>query len=254
MKKSSRRQQLLSLPIDNLSEAEAFEYVDQTVLGKTTRVMTVLNAAKVVSLQGNQEQLTALQESDLILADGMSVVWAAKFLGVPIRERVAGCDFFQKLVARGEERSEYRFFLLGAKQPVVEKCVEELQRRHPNSQIVGWRNGYFSLQEEEEIVQQINSSEATVLFLGFSSPFKEEFVYRNREKLEQIRLIQGVGGSFDIVAGITKRAPLWMQKSGLEWFYRFLQEPRRMWRRYLVTNSLFIWLVLKEKFSRKNAG
>ena len=128
-------------------------------------------------------------------------------------------------------------------QAVAEKYGAEI--------IAGYRNGYFDDKEAEEIAKQIAESGAQMLFVAMSSPKKEIFLNRYKDKLD-VPFIMGVGGAFDVVAGQIKRAPLWMQKSGLEWLYRVVQEPRRMWKRYLVTNSVFIYLVLKEKFRLKN--
>lgn len=112
--------------------------------------------------------------------------------------------------------------------------------------IAGYRNGYFEKNEEKQIAEDIADSGADILFVAMSSPQKEIFVNKYK-KLMNVPFVMGVGGSFDVVAGKTKRAPLWMQKAGLEWFYRFIQEPRRMWKRYLVGNSKFIWMVIKER-------
>jgi N-acetylglucosaminyldiphosphoundecaprenol N-acetyl-beta-D-mannosaminyltransferase len=237
--------ELFGIPFDNLTSDEALARVDEFALSTGTKVMTAINAAKVVSIQQNHDQRRAVRESDLVLADGVPVVWASRLAGKPLKQRVAGCDFFQEVVRHGQPRG-YRFFLLGGRPDVVEKVKEVLEQRHPGVQIVGWRDGYFSIDDEKRVVDEINRSKATILFLGFSSPKKEEFVLRNRHRLETVRFIQGVGGSFDIVAGVTKRAPEWMQGLGLEWLYRLMQEPRRMWRRYLVTNTLFVWLTIRE--------
>jgi N-acetylglucosaminyldiphosphoundecaprenol N-acetyl-beta-D-mannosaminyltransferase len=126
--------------------------------------------------------------------------------------------------------------------------VEIYQQKYGPGIIAGYRNGYYGPEEEDLIAEQIANSGAQLLFVAISSPKKENFLARYRDVLKAVSFTMGVGGSFDVVAGITKRAPLWMQKIGLEWFYRLLQEPRRMWRRYLIGNSSFAWIVLKEKF------
>ena len=114
--------------------------------------------------------------------------------------------------------------------------------------IAGFRNGYFKKEEEKDIAKQIASSGANILFVAISSPTKENFLYTHRELLSEVNFIMGVGGSFDVIAGKVKRAPLWLQAIGMEWLYRLYQEPKRMWRRYLIGNSKFILLVLREKF------
>jgi N-acetylglucosaminyldiphosphoundecaprenol N-acetyl-beta-D-mannosaminyltransferase len=236
---------VFGIPFDNFSMKEAVIRVDEFLQSGIVNVSTVVNAAKLVSIQKNREQRLALLDSEMILADGLPIVWASHLLGKPLKQRVAGCDLFEELVKHGQDK-EHRFFLLGTKPQVITKVKELIQQRYPGAQVAGIRDGYFKLNNEPEIIDMINKSHANVLFLGFSSPKKEEFVLRNREKFTTIRYIQGVGGTFDVFAGVTRRAPKWMQKCGLEWFYRFLQEPGRMWKRYLTTNIAFLLIVLRE--------
>lgn len=210
----------------------------------------VVNAGKVVSMQKDSELRQSVNHSDIINADGQAVVWASRFLGKPLKERVAGIDLMANLVEMAH-KNNYKIFLFGAKEDVVKTVVEKYSEIYSPNIIAGYRNGYFSPSEEKEIAQQIADSGTQMLFVAISSPIKENFLFNYRDILKNVNLIMGVGGSFDVVAGKTKRAPTWMQKAGLEWFYRFAQEPRRMWKRYLVGNSKFIYLVLRERFSKK---
>jgi N-acetylglucosaminyldiphosphoundecaprenol N-acetyl-beta-D-mannosaminyltransferase len=162
----------------------------------------------------------------LINADGMPVVWASRLLGNPLPCRVAGVDLFQNLVKLCADKG-YRPFFFGAREWVVEKVVEEFKQRYPKLDVAGYRNGYYTEEEEPAIAEMIRDSMADMLFVGFSSPMKENFL-KKWMPVMQIPFCMGVGGSFDIIAGRTKRAPLWMQKSGLEWCYQIYQEPRRM--------------------------
>jgi N-acetylglucosaminyldiphosphoundecaprenol N-acetyl-beta-D-mannosaminyltransferase len=164
-------------------------------------------------------------------------------LGDPLPGRVAGVDLFQKLVGTCAEKG-YKPYFFGAKPWVVEKVVDVFKNNYPDLQVAGFRNGYFSPDDEQQIAEDIRKSKADMLFVGFSSPMKERFLNKWMP-LMQVPFCMGVGGSFDIVAGKTRRAPLWMQNIGMEWFYRILQEPRRMWKRYAKTNPVFIWMVLK---------
>ena len=127
--------------------------------------------------------------------------------------------------------------------------MDNYTKQYSSDIIAGYRNGYFNKQEETSIAKQISNSGAHILFVAISSPTKENFLYQNKDLLKEVKFFMGVGGSFDVVSGKVNRAPLWMQKVGLEWFYRLAQEPKRMWKRYLIGNSKFIWLVLKERFS-----
>lgn len=205
----------------------------------------VVNAGKVVQMQKDIQLRESVNGSDLINADGQAVVWASKFLGKPLKERVAGIDLMGNLVELAGKR-KFKIYLFGAKEEVVSRVAEVYEQAHPGI-IAGYRNGYFNREEESDIAKDIAQSGADMLFVAITSPIKENFLYKHREILGGVNLVMGVGGSFDVVAGKTRRAPAWMQKIGLEWFYRFLQEPGRMWKRYLVGNSKFIWLILKEK-------
>jgi N-acetylglucosaminyldiphosphoundecaprenol N-acetyl-beta-D-mannosaminyltransferase len=139
----------------------------------------------------------------------------------------------------------YRFFCLGATEEVSLRTVERIKRDYPRAVVAGRRHGYFTEEDEPRIVAEINKSEADILLVAMSPPKKEQFLARWFPKLD-VPVCHGVGGAFDVLAGKTKRAPRIWQRLGMEWFYRILQEPRRMWRRYLVTNTLFAWMLLAE--------
>ena len=208
----------------------------------------VVNAGKIVLMQNDLELRKSVNESDIINADGQAVVWASKILGKPLKERVSGIDLMEQLVATSQDK-KHKIFFFGAKEEVVKKVVDLYSKKYSKDIIAGYRNGYFKKEDEIQIAQEISKSNANILFVAISSPTKEIFLYQNRELLKNINFIMGVGGSFDVVSGLVKRAPIWMQKAGLEWFYRFAQEPKRMWKRYLIGNSKFIWLVFKERFN-----
>ncbi len=209
----------------------------------------VVNAGKMVTMQKDMELRKSVNSSDIINADGQAVVWAANFLNKPLKERVAGIDLMQNLVASAHEK-DFKIFLFGAKEEVVKKLVDVYTNQYSTNLVAGYRNGYYNKEEEGNIAKEIADSGADILFVAISSPTKENFLFHNREALSKVNFIMGVGGSFDVIAGKVKRAPLWMQKNGLEWFYRFLQEPRRMWKRYLVGNSKFLYYVFKEKIAK----
>lgn len=229
---------------------ETLQLVQKTIDTNKQLHHVVVNAGKIVSLQEDEELRESVNSSDIINADGQAVVWAAKILKKPLQERVAGIDLMINLVEMAHQ-NKYKIFLFGAKEEVVKGVVDTYSETYSPEIIAGYRNGYFSPSEEKEIAQQIADSGTQMLFVAITSPIKENFLYRNREILKNVNLIMGVGGSFDVIAGKTKRAPVWMQDVGLEWFYRFMQEPKRMWKRYLVGNTKFILLVLKEKVRRE---
>ena len=176
-------------------------------------------------------------------------MWAAKKLGVPLSERVTGIDLFQRLVELSAEKG-YKVYLFGAKEEVVSRVRAIFEERYPGIQIVGCRNGYFTEADEPRIVADMAASGADMMFVAFSSPKKEYWVHRYLDTIG-IPFVMGVGGSFDVVAGVTDRAPKWMQDHGLEWFYRFIQEPGRLWKRYIVGNVKFVALTYKYKLAKK---
>ena len=241
---------ILNTSIHNLSMQETLQEVDCTIEKGEQLHHVVVNAGKIVAMQDDLQLRKSVNESDLINADGQAVVWASKVLRKPLKERVAGIDLMVNLVDLAHQKN-YKIFFFGAKEEVVQEVVNKYSNEYSPQIIAGYRNGYFKKEEEQDIARQISNSGANILFVAISSPTKENFLYENKELLNKVNFIMGVGGSFDVVSGKVKRAPLWMQKSGLEWFYRFAQEPKRMWKRYLVGNSKFIALVLKERFITK---
>ncbi len=225
---------------------ETLDLIKASIKNKKQIHHVVVNAGKIVAMQSNLELRKSVNESDIINADGQAVVWASKILNKPLKERVAGIDLMTNLIDISKDNN-YKIFFFGAKEEVVKKVVEVYTKKYSKDIIAGYRNGFFHKEDESSIAEEISNSGANILFVAISSPTKENFLYKNKELLKNLSFIMGVGGSFDVVSGYVKRAPVWMQNFGLEWFYRFLQEPKRMWKRYLVGNSKFIWLVIKEK-------
>ena len=229
---------------------ESLDHIEHNVVSRKSFMQhIVVNAAKIVHAQKDEELRKAINNSDLVNIDGKPVVWALKLLGHKVPEKVSGVDLFVELVRLAEEKG-YRPYFLGAKKEVLEQMVKNLGRDYPELKIAGYRDGYFKKEDEQSVADDIKNSRSDMLFLGITSPKKEIFLDKFT-KYMNVPFSMGVGGTFDIVSGKTKRAPVWMQNWGLEWFYRFLQEPKRMWKRYLVTNTLFIILVIKEFFKRK---
>jgi len=179
----------------------------------------------------------------------MSVVWALRASGQRVPGRVAGVDLMAHLLAAAGKYGLSVYFL-GARREVVNTLVERSRVQYPGLKIAGFRDGYFSSQDHAAIVEEIRSSGTDMLFVGMPSPFKETWVERHRERLE-VPIIMGVGGSFDVLAGFISRAPRWLQSIGMEWSWRLLMEPRKLWKRYLTTNSEFIWLAGREIAARR---
>lgn len=238
---------VLDTPIDNLSMAETLDYIAAAIQHGGHLHHTVVNAGKIVAMQRDPQLRESVINADLINADGQGVVWASRWLGKPLKERVAGIDLMEELV-RLASRNHYKVFFFGAKENIVSSVVRHYSELYSPDIIAGYRNGYFKKDEEPAIARQIADSGANILFVAISSPTKENFLYQNRETLRKVNFIMGVGGSFDVVSGLVKRAPRWMQRAGLEWLFRVYQEPKRMFKRYLIGNARFIALVFKGKF------
>lgn len=237
----------MGIPLDSLSMQETVGLIDESIKRNKHINHVVINAGKVVAMQKNPQLFESVVSCDIINADGQSIVWAARFLGLKLKERVAGVDLMQELVQLASVR-KYKCFFLGAKPEVVESVVENYTKKYGLAIIAGYRDGYFTPEEEVDVAKQIAESGAQLLFVAMSSPRKENFLYNNREILSGVNFTMGVGGTFDVIAGFTKRAPTWMQKIGLEWLYRLIQEPKRMWKRYAYGNTKFILLIIKAKF------
>jgi N-acetylglucosaminyldiphosphoundecaprenol N-acetyl-beta-D-mannosaminyltransferase len=246
----SPRATIAGIEIDNLSEDEALDRIEQLILGGGSHYMAVVNAAKVVSASRDARLRRMLMKGDLVTADGMSVVWAARLLGRRLKGRVTGIDVFERLIERAAERG-WAIYFLGAREHSVETLVERLRARHPRLRVAGYRNGYFEDDESDSIAEAIKRSGADLLFVGMGSPAQEKWIEENLEKTG-VKFALGVGGSFDHVSGLVPRAPRWMQRAGLEWLHRLAREPRRLWRRYLVGNTLFILLVAKQMIKGKS--
>jgi N-acetylglucosaminyldiphosphoundecaprenol N-acetyl-beta-D-mannosaminyltransferase len=243
---------ILGVRVDRIDLHQTLLLIDDFIKSRKTHQIVVVNVAKIVKAIKDSYLRNVIETADLCGADGVPLVWVSKLGGDPIPGRVNGTDLMEKLIDRAAERG-YRIFFFGAKEEVVKKVVEIYKHQYPELQVAGYRNGYFKPDEERQIAEEIGKSKADILFVAFGTPKKEIFISKYKN-IMNVPVIHGVGGSFDVIAGETKRAPLWMQNSGLEWFYRFLQEPGRMWKRYLVTNSLFIIFVALELLGLKKFG
>jgi N-acetylglucosaminyldiphosphoundecaprenol N-acetyl-beta-D-mannosaminyltransferase len=231
------RVNVLGCSVDNLTMEETLAVVEGFIASGRPHQHVVVNVDKIVKAREDEALREIINRCDLINADGMPVVWASRLLGRPLKERVAGIDLFEALMVRAAERG-WRVFLLGAREEVVAKVRSIYESRHPGLVIAGHRNGYWKPEEEASVAEQVRAARADLLFVAISSPAKERFLGRWQAHM-QVPFAMGVGGSFDVAAGLVKRAPRWMQRTGFEWFYRFLQEPRRMFRRYFIDDMVF---------------
>jgi N-acetylglucosaminyldiphosphoundecaprenol N-acetyl-beta-D-mannosaminyltransferase len=240
----ARVEELLGVPVHAMTMAEVLAAIDESIERQGRLRIAVVNAAKVVNMRRDRRLGQDVLSSDIVLADGMAVVWASRLLGHPLPERVAGIDLMLGMLERGNRRG-YSVYCLGATRAVLERVVSHIGADYPNVRVVGARDGYFTAAEEPTIAAEIRASGADILFVAMTSPKKEHFLARWGDRL-CVPVCHGVGGSFDVLAGQVQRAPERWQRLGLEWLYRVKQEPRRLWKRYLVTNTLFCLMVLAE--------
>lgn len=232
---------LFGVPICALTMDQVLSVVDETIESRGRLLIGAVNAAKLVNMRRDGPLRQAVLSADLTIPDGASVVWASRVLKQPLPERVAGIDLMMRMLERGDKRG-YRVYCLGATTQVLEAAIARIRADFPGVVLVGHHHGYFSARQEVEIVEEIRAAEPDILFVAMSPPKKEQFLARWSHELARVG--HGVGGAFDILAGQVARAPEAWQRCGVEWLYRVKQEPVRLWRRYLVTNSIFLGMVV----------
>ena len=236
------RVRLFGIPLDLLTMEETLERCVRIVEAGSPAQHVVINAGKVVLASADERLRDIISACPVVNADGQSIVWVGRMAGFPVPERVAGIDLMDNLLLEAQNRG-WPVYFLGARAEVLGRFLTVVRERFPGMSVAGWRDGYF--EDDEAAAEAIRASRARLVFVGMPSPRKEYFAADMLPRMGGA-LVVGVGGSFDVWAGLTKRAPKWMQRLGLEWAYRLGQEPARMWRRYLVGNTRFVWLSLKE--------
>jgi UDP-N-acetylglucosamine 2-epimerase (non-hydrolysing) len=252
LRRPVERIELMGCKVDNLTMEETLQAVEELIASGQPDQHVVVNVDKLVKASRDPELRRIINQCALINADGMPVVWASRLLGRPLKERVAGIDLFEALMRRAAAR-HWRVFLLGAREEVVAEVKARYERKYPGLVVAGYRNGYWRPEEEAEIAAQVRAARPDILFVALSSPKKERFL-GEWQPIMNVPFAMGVGGTFDVAAGRISRAPRWMQKSGLEWFYRFLQEPRRMFKRYFIDDMAFFGLLARELWRGGSGG
>lgn len=236
-----RRVDLLGCPIDLYTTTDLLHELNAGIASRAgPYVIHFVNGNKIAKAHEDAAMRDILWRGDYVLADGQPLLPMARMLGIRIPERIDGIGLMHRLLALADEK-RYRIFLLGARQRVLDTCVSMIRMRYPNAHIVGSRHGYFQQTDLPGIVEQINVASPDILFIGIGSPIKEQLADQWKKQIHAT-IIQGVGGSFDVLAGLVPRAPLWMQRLGLEWLYRVVREPRRMFWRYVTTNAQCLWI------------
>lgn len=232
---------VLGVQYDNVTMAEALERGRAILCGTETCYCVTPNAEMAYDALHDAEFRGVLNSASLVLPDGAGVILGAKILRTPLKEKVAGIEFAQNMLAVYEELGS-RLFLLGSKPGVAELAAEKMRQAHPKLCICGVHDGYF--QDETEVIEQINAAHADALYVCLGAPKQEYFMYRNREKLN-VRLMAGLGGTLDGIAGTVKRAPKWMIRLQLEWLYRLIKEPRRIGR--MMRLPKFVFAAIKKR-------
>jgi N-acetylglucosaminyldiphosphoundecaprenol N-acetyl-beta-D-mannosaminyltransferase len=236
------RASIFGCPIDILTMSETIDLARSAMQRRKTTLHVAMNVAKLVNMRADPVLAEDVKSGDIIGIDGMGILLAAKLSGFPAKERVAGIDLLQELLAVCANEG-FRPFFLGATSRVVRKARDAVTVTHPSIRFAGMRDGYFAADREKEVVEEIRNSGADCLFIAMPTPRKERFLSAYRDHV-QVPFIMGVGGSFDVLAGEVTRAPTLMQKAGLEWLYRIYQEPGRMWWRYFRTNTIFAGMII----------
>ena len=243
----TNRIEFLNTYIDNLTASEAKKAVDSLIQAGGNHYVVTPNSDIVVKMQDDTELKEICDKADLILTDGQIVVKLSRYLGNPIKERVCMTDFVWDVFDLAIKK-DYKVFLFGGKEDVLFKATENIKKRLPELNIVDSYSPPFGFEKNEEMLEEANrrikASDADILIVFLGCPKQEKFIYQNKDKY-QVPISITMGGCVDFMAGKVKRAPLWMQNIGLEWFYRFLQEPKRMFRRYFVDDIKIFELARK---------
>ena len=237
------RSRLLGYPVDSLDIPDAVGRVEGFLKEGGFHHVVAINANKLWLAEQHPELKAILWKAALVIPE-YAVVWGCRKLRRPVKGHVGGVMLLKALMPYLEEKRVPVFFL-GAKPDVLEKMKSHLEATNPNLAIAGMRSGYFETNQEQEIVDEINRSGAQILFVAMGTPRQEFWIEKHRQNLH-IRVAMGVGGSFDVLAGIKKDAPQWVRNGG-EWLYRLVQDPRNLWKRYLRTNPWFVYRVLRER-------
>ena len=234
---------ILGVRVDDVTHEETLALVEQFIARQSLHQICTVNPEFVMRAQQDTAFREVINHAALCIPDGIGLLWAAKRLRHPLRERVAGSDTVMRIAERAAQTG-WRLYLLGAAPGVAEKAASVLQTRYPGLNVVGTFPGSPSPDEQGTIVERIRAARPDVLFVAFGAPAQDTWIARNQPCL-QVPVTMGVGGSLDFVAGVSRRAPRWMQRIGLEWLYRLIREPWR-WRRQLAL-PCFVWQVLRAK-------
>ena len=245
----NNRVSIAGVAIDNVNMVEAIDRIEQFIHEKQVRYVVTPNVDHIVKLQKDIEFKAVYKDASLVLPDGQPLIWAANFLGAPLKEKVSGSDLFPRLCERASQKG-YKLFFLGGRPMAGERSAQILAKKYNAIKIVGVYSPPFGFErnceENEKILRLINQAKPDILFVGLGAPKQEKWVHHHRDRLS-VPVSIGVGVTFEFTAGMVRRAPLWMQSYGLEWFWRLMMEPKKLWKRYLIDDISFLGLIVKQK-------
>lgn len=237
--------------IDNVTFDEAIGKIEYLIMNRKPSLIVTPNADHIVRLQKDELFLKIYKDADLVLADGMSLVFASKILKTPFKEKISGSDLFPVLCKVADKKG-YRLFFLGGRPGACIKAADEMKSQYKNLIISGTYSPPFGFENDKAEMAKINKmikkAKPDILFVGLGSPKQEYWIYQNYKTLD-VPVSIGVGVTFEFYSGMVRRAPRWMQRVGFEWFWRLMKEPRRLWKRYLIDDTAFIGIILRQKFN-----
>lgn len=233
---------VLGYPVDNLTSDEIIQQINEAISRRAKTHVLAINANKFYQSRTDPLLARIMREAEIVIPE-YAFVWAAKKLNQPLVEHIGGIMLMRKLLEVAH-RYDFSFFFLGAKPEVINQMVIKVKQQYGDRIVAGWHHGYFA--DDAEVIEQINCSGANILFVAMGVPRQEYFIHNNRSKI-QVPVMLGVGGSFDVFAGLRKETPSYL-RHGFEWIYRLVQDPKNLWKRYLTTNPYFVWQILKHKF------
>ncbi|ANS73296.1 acetyl-mannosamine transferase [Paenibacillus yonginensis] len=243
---------LFDVNFNNYDFADLLDYIDDSIQNRKHSYILTCNVDHLIKLRKDSEFRNVYSKAGAIVADGMPIIWASRLLGSPLKQKVSGSDLFHRLGSDFEKR-KYRLFFLGSASGVPEMASRNLKRQFPGINVVGCYSPSYGFEknpeENEYIVRMLIETRPDIVFVGVGAPKQEKWIYRNYLEY-QAPVSIGVGATFDFLSGSVKRAPNFMQKAGFEWFWRLAQEPRRLWKRYLIDDSQFVALLMKEYFKQ----
>ncbi|MDK0538603.1 WecB/TagA/CpsF family glycosyltransferase [Clostridium perfringens] len=243
------RMNFLNIEVDNLTMNEAIDRAEELIIKKKPSYVVTPNVDHIVKLENDKEFQEVYKNADLILTDGMPLIWISKIKGNPIKEKISGSDFFPKLCERAAEKG-YSIFLLGAAEGVATKAGKNLKEKYEGLNIVGTYSPSYGFEKKDDeikmIIEMINKAKPDILAVGLGAPKQEKFLHKYRNDLN-VPISLAIGASIDFEAGNINRAPKWMQNCGLEWFYRLCKEPKRMFKRYIIDDLKIISIYRKYK-------